>query len=244
MYEYEIDGLIFTPMNMGVGGNEPGKASDLRRVKWNRSFKWKPPHYNTIDFLVTTKKDKFGKDLIRNKILTDEYNEISTILQYKTLVLKCGFDAKKDKFVNAFNDVLFNRFASSSNSQEEVDNDENTVAYGKGYQPVPFQPTSPYDPEACFCNVVLQKDPLNSDNLYMRTMENDVFQEDTIVEFSYDRSEENKETESSWRWVPLRVRYDKTSEWREHTNNFGNHFSVANDNWHSIHFPITEKMIM
>ena len=247
MYEYEIDGLIFTPMNMGVGGNVPGKASELRRVKWNRSFKWKPPHYNTIDFLVTTQKDKFGKDLIRNKILTDENNEISTILQYKTLILKCGFDAKKDKFVNAFNDVLFNRFSvsnSNPNSQDEVDNDENTVAYGKGYQPVPFQPTSPYDPEACFCNIVLQKDPLNSDNLFMRTVENDVFQEDTIVEFSYDRSEDNKETESPWRWVPLRVRYDKTSELREHKNNFGNHFSVANDNWHSIHFPITEKMIM
>ena len=242
MYEYEIDGLIFTPMNMGVGGNVPGKASELRRVKWNRSFKWKPPQYNTIDFLVTTQKDKFGKDLIRNKILTDKNNEISTILQYKTLILKCGFDAKKDKFVNAFNDVLFNRL--SSNSPDEVDDDENTVAYGKGYQPVPFQPTSPYDPEACFCNIVLQKDPLNSDNLFMRTSENDVFQEDTIVEFSYDRSEDNKETESPWRWVPLRVRYDKTSELREHKNNFGNHFSVANDNWHSIHFPITEKMIM
>jgi len=238
MYEYEIDGLIFTPMHLGVGADMPGKASELRRVKWNRSFKWKPPHYNTIDFLVTTKKDEFGKDFIRNKILTDEHNEISTILQYKTLVLKCGFDAKKDKFVNAFNDMLFNRFS------QDVNNDEDTIVYGKGYQPVPFQPTSPYDPEACFCNIILQKDPVNSENMFMRTLENDVFQEDTIVEFSYDRSDENKETESAWRWVPLRVRYDKTSELRENKNNFGNHFSVANDNWHSIHFPITEKMIM
>jgi len=240
MYEYEIDGLIFTPMNLGVGGDIPGKASELRKVKWIRSFKWKPPQYNTIDFLVTTKKDKFGKDLVRNKILTDENNAISTILQYKTLILKCGFDSKKDKFVNAFNDMLFNRF--SSVSQDEVDNDENTVIYGKGYQPVPFQPTSPYDPEACFCNIILQKDPVNSENMFMRTLENDVFQEDTIVEFSYDRGVEN-ETESAWRWIPLRVRYDKTSELRENKNNFGNHFSVANDNWHSIHFPITEKMI-
>jgi len=238
MYDYEIDGLIFTPMNLGVGADIPGKASELKRVKWNRSFKWKPPHYNTIDFLVTTKKDEFGKDLIRNKVLTNEHNEISTILQYKTLVLKCGFDAKKDKFVNAFNDMLFNRFS------QEVNNDEDTIVYGKGYQPVPFQPTSPYDPEACFCNIILQKDPVNSENMFMRTLENDVFQEDTIVEFSYDRSDENKETESAWRWVPLRVRYDKTSELRENKNNFGNHFSVANDNWHSIHFPITEKMIM
>lgn len=241
MFEYEIDGLIFTPMNMGVGGDVPGKASAMMKFKWNRSFKWKPPHYNTIDFLVSTKKDKFGKDLIRNKILTDEHNEITTIIQYKTLVLKCGFNPKKDKFVNAFNDMLYNRFELKDT--QTVDDDETNVVYStKGYQPVPFQPTSPYDPEACFCNIILQKDPVNSDQLYMRTLENDVFQEDTIVEFSYDK--ENRETESAWKWVPLRVRYDKTSELRENKNNFGNHFSVANDNWHSIHFPITEKMIM
>jgi hypothetical protein len=242
MFEYEIDGLIFTPMNMGVGGDTPGKASEMMKFKWTRSFKWKPPHYNTIDFLVSTKKDKFGKDLIRNKILTDENNEITTIIQYKTLILKCGFNPKKDKFVNAFNDMLFNRF-EALDTQEAMDDDETNVVYSaKGYQPVPFQPTSPYDPEACFCNIILQKDPVNSETLYMRTLENDVFQEDTIVEFSYDK--ENRETESAWKWVPLRVRYDKTSELRENKNNFGNHFSVANDNWHSIHFPITENMIM
>jgi len=243
MFEYEIDGLIFTPMNLGVGVDILGKTNEFKKV-WTRSFKWKPPQYNTIDFLVTTKKDKFGKDLIRNKILTDENNEITTLLQYKTLILKCGFNAKKDKFVNAFNDMLFNRFNPLDTTNEVKDDDETTVIYGKGYQPVPFQPTSPYDPEACYCNIILQKDPMNTDKLYMRTEENDVFQDDTIVEFSYDRSEENKETESAWKWVPLRVRYDKTSELRENKNNFGNHFSVANDNWHSIHFPITEKMIM
>jgi hypothetical protein len=76
----------------------------------------------------------------------------------------------------------------------------------------------------------------------MRTKEDDVFQEDMIVEFSYDR--ESPEKDTAWKWVPLRVRYDKTSELRAGKNNFGNDFTVANDNWHSIHFPITEKMIM
>ena len=242
LFEYETDGLIFTPMNMGVGGDAPGKASDLRRITWNRSFKWKPPHYNTIDFLVNTMKDKTGKDLVRNKVLTGEQGEITTILQYKTLVLKCGFDDKKDKFVNPFNDMLHNHFKKPDT--QAVDDDESNAGFiiGKGYQPVPFQPTSPYDPEACYCNIILQKDPANTEQLYMRTEENDVFQDNTIVEFSYNR--DNAETESAWKWVPLRVRYDKTSELRANKNNFGNHFSVANDNWHSIHFPITEEMIM
>jgi len=76
----------------------------------------------------------------------------------------------------------------------------------------------------------------------MRTKEDDVFQENMIVEFSYDREVQEKDT--AWKWVPLRVRYDKTSELRAGKNNFGNDFTVANDNWHSIHYPITEKMIM
>jgi hypothetical protein len=228
-YEYNIDGLIFTPMNTGVGSDKIGKAHELgRKFTWERSFKWKPPQYNTIDFLVNTKKDKFGKDIINNKVILDDKGEISSILQYKTLVLKCGFNAKIHKYVNAFSDVLFNRIQL----QKEKDRDFE----GGDYQPVPFQPTSPYDKDACYCNVILE------DQQYMRTEEKDVFQDNMIVEFSFDTN--IKETETAWKWVPLRVRLDKTSELRAKKDNFGNNFMVANDNWHSIHFPITEKMII
>lgn len=247
-YEYTIDGLIFTPMNTGVGSDKAGKANELgRKFTWERSFKWKPPQYNTIDFLVSVQKDKYGKDIIRNKVILDDKNEISSILQYKTLILKCGFNEKVHKYVNAFSDVLFNRVVSNTKNrsleyegEDDITLDEKTFGLGfvsgKGYQPVPFQPTSPYDKDACFCNVILE------DQVYMRTEEKDVFQEDMIVEFSYNT--DIKETETAWKWVPLRVRYDKTSELRANQNNFGNNFSVANDNWHSIHFPITEKMII
>ena len=249
-FEYEIDGLIFTPMNTGVGSDAAGKAHDLgKKITWDRSFKWKPPHYNTIDFLVAVQKDKQGKDIIRNKILTDEHNELTSRIQYKTLILKCGFDEKRHKFVNAFSDVLLNRVADPKGQkgsdqtleQEETNSGTGFVA-GKGYQPVPFQPTSPFDQDACFCNVVLEQGSSGSEVGIMRTKEDDVFQENMIVEFSYDREVQEKDT--AWKWVPLRVRYDKTSELRAGKNNFGNDFTVANDNWHSIHFPITEKMIM
>ena len=246
-FEYEIDGLIFTPMNTGVGSDAPGKAHDLgKKITWDRSFKWKPPHYNTIDFLVSVQKDKQGKDIIRNKILTDSQNELTSMMQYKTLVLKCGFDEKRHKYVNAFSDVLLNRVPNpSSKGSEEAETETFGFVYGKGYQPVPFQPTSPFDQEACYCNIVLEPDSTGSSvsgQGIMRTKEDDVFQEDMIVEFSYNR--ESSEKDTAWKWVPLRVRYDKTSELRAGKNNFGNDFTVANDNWHSIHFPITEKMIM
>ena len=44
----------------------------------------------------------------------------------------------------------------------------------------------------------------------MVTEEGEVFQDNTIVEFSYDLNEANP----LYRWKPLRVRYDKTAEFR------------------------------
>ena len=233
-YEYIIDGLIFTPMNTGVGSNVVGKANELgRKFTWDRSFKWKPPQYNTIDFLISVQKDKYGKDIIRNKIILDN-GEISSILHYKTLILKCGFNAKTRKHVNVFSDVLFNRTTTTKKNDNEEEG-FGIINVNNGYQPVPFQPTSPYDKDACYCNVILE------DENTMRTHENEIFQDNMIIEFSYNA--EIKETETAWKWVPLRVRYDKTSELRANKNNFGNDYTVANNNWYSIHFPITEKMI-
>lgn len=72
----------------------------------------------------------------------------------------------------------------------------------------------------------------------MFSEENEVFEDNTIVEFRYDLSREGQ-----WRWVPLRVRYDKTSEFRRGIRNYGNAYHVANSNWYSIHNPISEEMI-
>jgi hypothetical protein len=65
------------------------------------------------------------------------------------------------------------------------------------------------------------------------TEEDELIEEEMIVEF---RREEDK-------WIPLRVRYDKTAELRTTGKNFGNAYSAANSNWFSIHHPITDDMI-
>jgi hypothetical protein len=41
----------------------------------------------------------------------------------------------------------------------------------------------------------------------------------------------------------LRVRYDKTQKLKNGEKQFGNAYRVANSNWRSIHYPITEEMI-
>jgi ribA/ribD-fused uncharacterized protein len=45
--DYEKDGLIFTPRSTGVAPPE-----DRHGKTWLRVYKWKPPHQNSIDFLV------------------------------------------------------------------------------------------------------------------------------------------------------------------------------------------------
>jgi ribA/ribD-fused uncharacterized protein len=46
-FEYEIDGLIFTPRSSPVA-----PPTDVKGRRWIRVYKWKPPHQNSIDFLV------------------------------------------------------------------------------------------------------------------------------------------------------------------------------------------------
>jgi hypothetical protein len=72
----------------------------------------------------------------------------------------------------------------------------------------------------------------------MTTEEGEEFEENMIVEFKYE-----KQNDRMWNWVPIRVRYDKTSELRNGMKNYGNAFHVANNNWYSIHNPVTETMI-
>ena len=59
-----------------------------------------------------------------------------------------------------------------------------------------------------------------------------------IVEFRYDRTRDD-----FWRWIPIRVRYDKTAEYRQGIKNYGNAFHVAQSIWQSIHDPITSEML-
>ena len=226
LFEYTTDGLIFTPMDLPAGGTMVnGSPGPLYKSTWEKSFKWKPAEFNTIDFLVSVKKDKTGRDEVHH-IFQDGRNLEGNqeVIQYKTLVLRCGFDERKHGYLNPCQDILNDKLPTP----EDLDNNDT-------YKPVPFQPTNPYDETAHLCNILLKGDETN---MYMMTEENEYFEDDMIVEFKYVMSNDD-----GWKWVPLRVRYDKTSELRAGMKNYGNAYHVANNNWHSIHDPITEYMI-
>jgi hypothetical protein len=225
LFEYNTDGLIFTPIDKAVSSNKVGTAGPLKKIAWEYSFKWKPVEFNTIDFLVSIKKDKNGKDEVHH-IFQDGRNlqGIQEVIQYKTLVLRCGYDELKHGFLNPFQNIIDDKIINP----DDIDNEDT-------YKPVPFRPTSPYDENACYTNIILKED---GNKLYLMTEEQEYFEEDMIVEFKYVMT--NKD---GWKWVPLRVRYDKTSLLRSGEPEYGNAYHVANSNWNSIHHPITEKMI-
>lgn len=226
-FEYETDGLIFTPCNTGVASNKVGIAGPLHKVTWDMSFKWKPLNQNTIDFLITTKKNQNGTDTVGNIFENGiDIMKSEQLQQYKTIILRVGYDERKHGYINPCAAVIDDKLPHAG----DVDN-------GEGYKPIPFYPTNPYDPDTCVCNIPLRED--DNGVLQMFTNQNEIFDDETIVEFSYDATRPKH-----WRWIAERVRYDKTSEYKRGIKNYGNAYHVANNNWYSIHNPITEEMII
>lgn len=216
IYPYNIDGLIFTHCDYGVGSNKIGVAGPKENITWNYSFKWKPPEFNTIDFMVTVVKEN-GEQNIHTSIQDGKnMSGTSDTIEYTKIILRTGFNEAVDGYINPCQDVIDN------NIEEEFEK--------KGGKTLPYQfyPTEPFDINAGMTNIVLK---YNSNNeAIMKTEENTVFYDNDIVEFSYDMSRE-----PGFRWIPLRVRYDKK---------FPNKYETANSNWKSIHFPVTENILV
>ncbi len=230
-FEYETDGLIFTHAYFGVGSNSIKESGPKTKITWDYSFKWKPPFYNTIDFLVTTIKTKNDEDSITPLFEDGISANVSTQLsEYKTIELRCGFDENEDGYINPCQDMIDDKLPEFKNKFEDK--------YSNSYVPRRFYPTEPYDPTAGICKIMLNMD--DSGVKQMFSEDHEVFTDNTIVEFRYDFAKED-----GWKWVPLRVRHDKTAEYRKGEKQYGNSYKTANSNWKSIHPAgiITEEMI-
>lgn len=226
LYKYNTDGLIFTPANTGVASDKIGFAAPNFKTTWNSSLKWKPPIFNTIDFLVSIKTDKTGQYFVGNKFTNGlNLGSNSQIVKYNTLILRVGFDEKRHGYINPCQNIIDDKLPRRE------------AVIGKSeYRPLQFYPTNPSDDKAGMTNIEMKLNSLGELKIF--TLENEEIEDNSIVEFKYDNT-----NEEGWRWVPLRVRYDKTNELRSGQNNFGNAYHTANNVWHSIHFPVTEQMI-
>ncbi len=225
--EYETDGLIFTPSDYAVGATQFGGKAVLAKT-WPLSFKWKPPKFNTIDFLVSVVKSSANTPIVKNLfqkgINTTESKQGTA---YKTLVLKVGFDDSKHGYLDPCSTIR----ASTKAELNRLGRKQRSK-----YRAVQFFPTNPSDPNAGTTNIALTTN--GGSTGVMLCEEGDVLEDNTVVEFRYDFS-----ADEGWRWKPLRVRHDKTAKLRAGKPSFGNAYHVANSNWHSIHNPVTTEMI-
>ena len=209
---YNIDGLIFTPINSPVP----------RTKTWNESLKWKPANMNSIDFMVTINQSN-GIDDIKIKYLNGNISA-DNIIRYKMIKLRVGYSS-------ADHDNDPQQMVNDGRFRRGIMNDR-----VNDYKPVQFFPTSPPDNEAGICHIAINR---RDDKMY--TENNEVIENNTIVEFRYDTSSAG--IDKPFRWIPMRVRYDKTKKLRQGDPMYGNDFTVANNIWNIIHNPITDDMI-
>jgi len=218
---YKTDGCIFTPASLGVGQDTvvdvflPSKS----RMTWYKSFKWKPQDQTTIDFLATTIKDSSQTDIVETIMIGDE------IVKYKKLTLRCTFPRKKNGSSNFCDDIVNGNL--SKLKKEELGSP----------MPARFFPSNPYDEDAGIAYIRLHDD--NNNMATVNEEYSEIFHDNMIIEFKYDM-------DAKWpfHWIPIKVRHDKTIEMLKTKKYFGNAYHVANSNWESLHYPITEQMLV
>ncbi len=220
---YHTDGLIFTP-NTTPLPTAPG-------VAFPAQFKWKPAEENTIDFLVNYEKDM--DNLTEDKVKTIISAEDGSAVTFKILRLQVG--ASYDP---AYGDPR----ATILNDRPLPVQPTANAGVGTGskpdYKPVLFNPSEYPDTMANIAYGVVELD-LETGDRFVMTESGERIPDNSIVEMRYDPSRE-----AGWRWIPIRVRHDKTE--RLHRGIFSrtlNAEKTANSVWESIHEPITHSMI-
>jgi len=168
LYPYETDGIIFTSNSLGVGMEKHDDVVKNYKYTWKNSFKWKPPEFNTIDFLVKIKQ--IGKK--------DDVEYLETEHSYKILNLFVGYNEKKSGYLNP-QKILFDEMLK--------------VPTESDYSAVLFTPTNPVDPLAHICYVPLTRDTNGENKMF--TEQHEVIESDTVIEFRY---EHNKDRRLSW----------------------------------------------
>ncbi len=212
---YPTDGLIFTPNDLPLP-----KGGTF----WQQ-FKWKPAEDNTVDFLVVFEKDPDVKS--QDRILNAVHPASGKYVKYKIMRLLIASD-RDTAYDNPRATILYEQPLPRSPYEGDAKGE---------YKPAVFSPREFPDSMASVCNrEVVEED---GDEIVTTERTGEPIRDRSIVECRYDPSQP-----SGWRWIPIRVRADKTDrfnkgEIRRTLNGELNAESV----WRSIHQPITESMI-
>ena len=155
-YEFETDGLIFTPKD-----SEVAPRKDSVGNTWMRVYKWKPADQNSIDFLVTI-EEKEGFDPVLN----------IPAKQGQLYVSRTPSD----------NNIIYPRETMTGEYAEPSlpDTLQRVVEMNNTRIPSIFQPSSPRNPDAYQITI-----PLNDKGLTV-DKNGDRVETNTIIECAYD----------------------------------------------------------
>jgi hypothetical protein len=217
----DIDGLIFTPVYLGVGYlNENHGPKNKLKSTWDRLFKWKPTKpgnifqkvFNTIDFLVIT--EKVRKNAKKDKIFQSFIDNVSSSsITCKKIYLYVGLSSKDNMIEDPYRALLTKSYLRLNN----VEIKKNDLRAGH------------FNPEPNKGVLLIEVD--ENENMITEDS-NEIFTDDMIVEFKYDDEKE--------KFIPLKVRYDKTYEYQNKKGIGANNYRTAISNWNSIKTPILE----
>ena len=133
-YNYNTDGLIFTPIYQGIGEGE--RKKNIYGGRWSSLLKWKPIEENSIDFLVKIQKNETGENV-------EKYITIGNdLISYRKMNLLVGYDKHQHKYLNGF----------------RVLNED--ISYLDGYNVIPFEPLHPFANKIYEANVRLEANGL------------------------------------------------------------------------------------
>ena len=222
---YHTDGLILTP-NLLPLPQRPG-------VKFAEQLKWKPSDENTVDFLVMFDKDSDSRtDMVYTGVKGDGSSAGGPTVQYKTTHLYVGSDLDP-AYEDPRGTVLFEQPLPGASGQGQG----GTRGRRREYKPVLFNPVELPDTMANTCYLALEESVTGED--VVRCENGDPLEDKSIVEMRYE-----PKNDSGWRWIPMRVRYDKTERFqRGELGRTLNKDESAEGVWNSIHEPVTLHMI-
>lgn len=194
----------------------PGPGDTFRQ-----QFKWKPSKDNTVDFLITFEKEVEdpSKEIITNGI----HPGTKETIDYKNMRLFVGSS----------------RNTTESDPRSTILNKIPIERAKKGeYKPILFSPSEFPDNMASIAFVKVHRDE-HTNEFYAKTEDEEPIHDRSIVEMRYDPKQP-----PGWRWIPLRVRADKTERFlKGQIGRTLNSEKVAESVWSSINRPITVYMI-
>ncbi|PNH05832.1 putative mRNA-capping enzyme [Tetrabaena socialis] len=212
---YDTDGLIFTPSKLAVGAHDASGGPATTFGRWDKVFKWKPPEFNSVDFLLRFPE---GGDLVVDK------DESGADVYYRPAKLYVGTKASATP-VSLLDYVKFLHKPDMPHKRDD-----------KEYIARLFEAGNTDSLHKCLVKV--------SDGGLCRCENGDLINDDTIVEMSYACSRGQGHAPQCWRPLRVRHDKNERYRLTNSISGTANDINTALSVWRSICFPITLDVLM